>query len=152
MWYNFLKEVLHLEFNRLYFKLKYCMLYHRVTLTGSEEEGGPRKAQQPSGSSPSLNKQKYASTSAKKGQENPKEQSEGQEKGKATGKIQVEQALPTESQNPQEGEDSHEQCVQYGKNSDAVKKQGGEKLEPINSKEVDLLKLVAHSETCNEEI
>ncbi|MBW0537214.1 hypothetical protein O181_076929 [Austropuccinia psidii MF-1] len=59
---------------------------------GPEEEVGPRKGKQPSGSSPSLHKQKYASTSAKKGQENPKEQSEGQAKGKGKGKTQVEQA------------------------------------------------------------
>ncbi|MBW0570188.1 hypothetical protein O181_109903 [Austropuccinia psidii MF-1] len=61
-------------------------------VTGPGEGVGPRKGQQPSGSSPSLHKKKYASTSAKKGQENPKEKSEG----KAKGKIQVEQALPTE--------------------------------------------------------
>ncbi|MBW0592696.1 hypothetical protein O181_132411 [Austropuccinia psidii MF-1] len=69
---------------------------------GPEEEVGPRKGQQPSGSSPSLHKQKYTSTSAKQEQENPKEQSEGQAKGKGKGKIQVEQALPTELQNSQE--------------------------------------------------
>ncbi|MBW0513177.1 hypothetical protein O181_052892 [Austropuccinia psidii MF-1] len=48
-----------------------------------------------------------ASTSAKQGKENPEEQSEGQAKGKGKGKIQVEQDLPTELQNPQEGEDNH---------------------------------------------
>ncbi|MBW0533081.1 hypothetical protein O181_072796 [Austropuccinia psidii MF-1] len=53
---------------------------------------GPRKGQQHIGNSPSLHKQKYASKSAKQGQENSKEPSEGQEKGK----IQVEKALPTE--------------------------------------------------------
>ncbi|MBW0464362.1 hypothetical protein O181_004077 [Austropuccinia psidii MF-1] len=58
---------------------------------GPEEEVGPRKGQHTSGSSPSLQKQKSASTSAKQGQANPKEQLEGQAKGKA----QVEQALPT---------------------------------------------------------
>ncbi|MBW0580174.1 hypothetical protein O181_119889 [Austropuccinia psidii MF-1] len=36
---------------------------------GPEEEVGPRKGQQPSGSSPSLHKQKSASKSVKKGQE-----------------------------------------------------------------------------------
>ncbi|MBW0545658.1 hypothetical protein O181_085373 [Austropuccinia psidii MF-1] len=61
---------------------------------GPEEEVGQRKGKQPSGSSPSLHKQKSASESAKQGQANHKEQSEGQEKGK--GKIQVEQASPTE--------------------------------------------------------
>ncbi|MBW0523241.1 hypothetical protein O181_062956 [Austropuccinia psidii MF-1] len=69
-----------------------------------------------------------ASTSAKQGQANPKEQSEGQEKGKGKGKTQVEQALPTEIQNSQEREDSHGQCVQYGKNSDGIQKQGGGKI------------------------
>ncbi|MBW0515045.1 hypothetical protein O181_054760 [Austropuccinia psidii MF-1] len=41
---------------------------------GPEEEVSQRKGQQPSGSSPSLQKQKYTSTSAKKGEANPKEQ------------------------------------------------------------------------------
>ncbi|MBW0523110.1 hypothetical protein O181_062825 [Austropuccinia psidii MF-1] len=54
---------------------------------GAEEEVGPMKGQQPSGSSPSLHKQKSTTTSAKRGQANPKEQSEGQAKGKEKGKI-----------------------------------------------------------------
>ncbi|MBW0516642.1 hypothetical protein O181_056357 [Austropuccinia psidii MF-1] len=41
---------------------------------GPEEEVGPRKGQQPSGSSQSLHKKKYASTTTEKGQGNPKEQ------------------------------------------------------------------------------
>ncbi|MBW0497354.1 hypothetical protein O181_037069 [Austropuccinia psidii MF-1] len=45
---------------------------------GTEEEVGPRKGQQPSGTSPSLQKQRFASISAKKGKESPKEKSEGQ--------------------------------------------------------------------------
>ncbi|MBW0582941.1 hypothetical protein O181_122656 [Austropuccinia psidii MF-1] len=56
---------------------------------GPEEEVGPGKGQKPSESSLSLNKKKYTSKSAKKGQANPKEQSEGK------GKIQGEKALPT---------------------------------------------------------
>ncbi|MBW0524033.1 hypothetical protein O181_063748, partial [Austropuccinia psidii MF-1] len=117
-------------------------------IRGPEDEVGPRKGQQPSGSSPSLHKQKSTSKSAKKGQANPKEQSEGQE----TGKTQVEQALPTELQSSQEREDSNGQCVQYGKNSDGIQKQGGGNIEPIISKEVDILKLVTHFVACNEEI
>ncbi|MBW0584852.1 hypothetical protein O181_124567 [Austropuccinia psidii MF-1] len=113
-----------------------------------EEEVGPRKGQQPSRSSPSLHKQKPASRSAKQGQANPKEKSEGQAKGK----MQVEQALSTELQNSREQEDSHGQCVKYGKNSDGIKKEGGGKIEPIISKELDLVKLVAHFETCSKEI
>ncbi|MBW0470696.1 hypothetical protein O181_010411 [Austropuccinia psidii MF-1] len=62
---------------------------------GPEEEVGSRKGQQPSGSSPILPKQKSASTSAKQGQASPKKKSEGPEKGKRKGKIQVEQALLT---------------------------------------------------------
>ncbi|MBW0549418.1 hypothetical protein O181_089133 [Austropuccinia psidii MF-1] len=108
----------------------------------SEEEVGPRKGQQPSRSSPSLHKQKSASTSAKQGQETQKEQSEGPEKVKGKGKAQVEQALPTELQSSQEREDSHGQCLQYGKNSDGIQKQGGVKNEPILSEEIDLSKLV----------
>ncbi|MBW0550879.1 hypothetical protein O181_090594 [Austropuccinia psidii MF-1] len=86
-----------------------------------------------------------ASTSAERGQASPKEQSEGK------GKIQVEQALPREFQNSQE-EDSHGQCVQYGKNSDGMQKQGGKEIEPIISKEVDLVKPVTHLKACDKEI
>ncbi|MBW0586781.1 hypothetical protein O181_126496 [Austropuccinia psidii MF-1] len=88
----------------------------------------------------------------KKGQENPKEQSAGQEKGKGKGQVQVEQALPEERQNSQEREDSHGKCVQYGKNSDGIQKEGGGKNEPILSKEIDVVKLLNHFETCNKEI
>ncbi|MBW0589140.1 hypothetical protein O181_128855 [Austropuccinia psidii MF-1] len=63
-------------------------------IRGPEGEVGLREGKQPSGNSPSLNKQKYALTSAKQVQENPKDQPEGQAKGKA----QVEQALPAELQ------------------------------------------------------
>ncbi|MBW0520720.1 hypothetical protein O181_060435, partial [Austropuccinia psidii MF-1] len=114
---------------------------------GPEEEVGPRKGKQPCGSSPSLHKQESASTGSKQGQESPKEQSEGQAKSK----IQVEQALPTELQNPKERKNSHGQCVECGKNSDEIKKQGGGKNEPILSKEIDLVKLVTNFEACNEE-
>ncbi|MBW0568798.1 hypothetical protein O181_108513 [Austropuccinia psidii MF-1] len=54
---------------------------------GPEEEVGPRKGQQPSGSSPSLHKQNSTSTSAKEGQESPQEKSEGKAKGKGKGKY-----------------------------------------------------------------
>ncbi|MBW0568787.1 hypothetical protein O181_108502 [Austropuccinia psidii MF-1] len=111
-------------------------------IRGPEEEVGPRQEKQPSGSSPSLQKQTSTSTSAKQAQENPKDQPEGQEKGKGKGKAQVEQALPAELQDSQEREDSHGQCVQYGKNSDGIQKQGRGKIEPIFSKEVYLVKLV----------
>ncbi|MBW0510850.1 hypothetical protein O181_050565 [Austropuccinia psidii MF-1] len=84
---------------------------------GPEEEVGPRKGQKPSGSSPSPHKQKSTSKSSK----------QGKEKGKA----QVEQALPTEPQNSQEIEDSHGKCIQYGKNSDGIQKQGRGKNKPI---------------------
>ncbi|MBW0473140.1 hypothetical protein O181_012855 [Austropuccinia psidii MF-1] len=121
---------------------------------GQEGEIGPRKGQQPSGISPSLHKKKPTSTSAKKGKANPKEQSEGQGKGKRKqkGKAQVEQALPTELQNYKEREDSHGQCVQYGKSSDGIQNQGGVKNETILSKEINLVKLVNHFETCDKEI
>ncbi|MBW0591648.1 hypothetical protein O181_131363, partial [Austropuccinia psidii MF-1] len=72
----------------------------------------------------------------------PKDQSEGQAKGKGKVKAQVEQALPTELQNSKERKDSHGQCVQYGKNSDGIQKQGGGKIEPIFPKEIDLVKLL----------
>ncbi|MBW0559453.1 hypothetical protein O181_099168, partial [Austropuccinia psidii MF-1] len=106
---------------------------------GPEEEVGSRKGQQPSGSSPSLQKKESASKSSKQGQENPKEQSEGKEKGKGEG--QMEQALPTKLQDSQEREDSHGECVQYGKSSDGIQKEGRGKIEPIFSKEGDLVKL-----------
>ncbi|MBW0509473.1 hypothetical protein O181_049188 [Austropuccinia psidii MF-1] len=115
---------------------------------GPEDEVGPREVKQPSGSSPSLHKHNSASTRAKQAQASPKDQPEGQEKGKA----QVEQALPAELQDSQEREDSHGQCGQYGKNSDGIQKQGRGKIEPIFSKEVDLVKLVCQIEICNKTI
>ncbi|MBW0560569.1 hypothetical protein O181_100284 [Austropuccinia psidii MF-1] len=109
-------------------------------IRGSEEEFGPRQGQHPSGSSPIIHQQKSSSTSAKQAQANPKDQSEGQAKGKGKGKGQVEKALPSELQNSQEREDSHGQCVQYGKNSDGIQKKGRGKIEPIFPKEIDLVK------------
>ncbi|MBW0544106.1 hypothetical protein O181_083821 [Austropuccinia psidii MF-1] len=102
-------------------------------IRGPEEEVGSREGKQPSGSSPSLHKQKYASTSAKQAQENPKDKPKGIEKGIGKGKAQVEQALPAELQDSQEREDSHRKCVQYGKNSDGIQKQGRGKIEKISS-------------------
>ncbi|MBW0467361.1 hypothetical protein O181_007076 [Austropuccinia psidii MF-1] len=110
---------------------------------GPEEEVGPRKGKQPCESSLSLNKQEYASKSAKQAQESPKEQSEVKSKGKGKGKIQVEQALPIELQNSKERKDSLEQCVQYGKSSDGIQNQGGVRNEPILYKKRDPVKLVA---------
>ncbi|MBW0588299.1 hypothetical protein O181_128014 [Austropuccinia psidii MF-1] len=111
-------------------------------IKGPEEEVGPRQGKQPSGSSPSLHK---CPTS-------PKDQPEGQAKGKGKGKAQMEQALPAELQDFQEREDSHGQCVQYGKNSNIIQKQGRGKIEPIFYKGVDLANLVNQIETCNKEI
>ncbi|MBW0587552.1 hypothetical protein O181_127267 [Austropuccinia psidii MF-1] len=48
--------------------------------------------------------------------------------------------------------DSHGKCVQYGKNSDGIKKYRRGKLEPIFPKEIYLLKLVTQFESCNKEI
>ncbi|MBW0594011.1 hypothetical protein O181_133726, partial [Austropuccinia psidii MF-1] len=73
-------------------------------IRGPEEEIGPRKGKQPSGSSPSIHKQKSASTRAKQAQANPKDQPKGKDKGKWKGKAQVKQALPAESQDSQERE------------------------------------------------
>ncbi|MBW0590654.1 hypothetical protein O181_130369 [Austropuccinia psidii MF-1] len=117
-------------------------------IRGSEEEVGSRQGKQPSGSSPIIHQEKSASTSAKQAQASPKDQSEGQAKGKA----QVEQALPTELQNLKERKDSHGQCVQYGKSSYGIQKQGGGKIEPIFPKEIDLVELVTQFESCNKEI
>ncbi|MBW0538709.1 hypothetical protein O181_078424 [Austropuccinia psidii MF-1] len=89
-------------------------------IRGPEAEVGPRQGKKPSGSSPSLHKQKSASTSAKQAQATPKYQPEGQEKGKGKGKAKVEKALPAELQDSQEREESHGQCVQYGKSSDGI--------------------------------
>ncbi|MBW0523490.1 hypothetical protein O181_063205 [Austropuccinia psidii MF-1] len=99
---------------------------------------GPKEGKQPSGSSPSHHKQKYTSTSFKKAQASHKHQPQGPAKGKA----QVEQALPAELQDSHEREESHGQCVQYGQKSYGIQKQGRGKIEPIFSKEVDLVKLV----------
>ncbi|MBW0527456.1 hypothetical protein O181_067171 [Austropuccinia psidii MF-1] len=119
---------------------------------GPEEEVGPSKGQQPSGSSPSLQKQNWPQKVPKKRQASPKEQSEGQAKGKAKGKAQVKEALPTELQNSQEREDSHGQCIQYCKNSYGIQKQGGGKNEPILSNKINLVKLVNHFGACKKEI
>ncbi|MBW0574700.1 hypothetical protein O181_114415 [Austropuccinia psidii MF-1] len=121
-------------------------------IKGSEEEVDPRQGQHPSGSAPSIHQQNYASTTAKQAQENPKDQSEGQAKGRGIGKDQVEQALSSKLQNSQEREDSHGQCVQYGKSSDGIQKQGRGKFEPIFHKEIDILRLVTQFESCNKEI
>ncbi|MBW0564919.1 hypothetical protein O181_104634 [Austropuccinia psidii MF-1] len=64
-------------------------------IRGLEEEVGLREGKQPSGSSPSLHKQKSVSTSAKQAHANPKDQPEGK------GKAQLEQALPAELQDSQ---------------------------------------------------
>ncbi|MBW0462090.1 hypothetical protein O181_001805 [Austropuccinia psidii MF-1] len=63
-----------------------------------EEIVGPKVGQQPSGGSSSLQKKKSTSKSARKVQESPKEQPEGQAKVKS----QVEQNLPTELQDSKE--------------------------------------------------
>ncbi|MBW0564408.1 hypothetical protein O181_104123 [Austropuccinia psidii MF-1] len=84
---------------------------------------------------PQVSKSKTsASTSAKQAQENPKDQPEGKAKDKGKSKAQMEQVLPAELQDSQEREDSHGKCVQYGKNSDGIPKQGRGKIEPIFSK------------------
>ncbi|MBW0528293.1 hypothetical protein O181_068008 [Austropuccinia psidii MF-1] len=59
------------------------------------------------------------------GKQDPKNKRKGKTKGKGKGKVQVEQALPSELQNSKERNDSYEQCVQYRKNSDGIKEQGG---------------------------
>ncbi|MBW0539056.1 hypothetical protein O181_078771 [Austropuccinia psidii MF-1] len=123
-----------------------------LVIRGPEEEIGPRKGKQPSGSSPRLQKQKSASKSAKQAQESPKYQPEGKSKGKWKGKSQMEQLLREELQDSQEREDIHGQCVHYGKSSDGIKKQGRGKIERIFSEEVDLVNLVNQIETCNKEI
>ncbi|MBW0567654.1 hypothetical protein O181_107369 [Austropuccinia psidii MF-1] len=48
-------------------------------IRGTEEEVGPRKGRQPSGSYPSLHKQNSTSTSAKQAQASPKDQPKRQE-------------------------------------------------------------------------
>ncbi|MBW0560889.1 hypothetical protein O181_100604 [Austropuccinia psidii MF-1] len=69
-------------FQRKISKEKSLVEKPKHVVRGQEEEDVPRKRQQPSGSSSSLHTQESATKSAKKGQSSPKEQSEGQEKGK----------------------------------------------------------------------
>ncbi|MBW0555893.1 hypothetical protein O181_095608 [Austropuccinia psidii MF-1] len=64
----------------------------KLVIRGPEEEVVPREEKQPSGTSPSLDKQKSTSKSTKQAQENPKEQPEGKVKS------QVEKALSAELQ------------------------------------------------------
>ncbi|MBW0536283.1 hypothetical protein O181_075998 [Austropuccinia psidii MF-1] len=121
-------------------------------IRGSGEEVGPRKGKHLSGSSPSIHQQTSASISARRAQASPKNQQEGEAKCKGKGKAQMEQALPTELQNPKERKDSHGKCVQNGKSSDGIEKQGGGKIEPIFPKEIDAVKIVTQFESCNKEI
>ncbi|MBW0581666.1 hypothetical protein O181_121381 [Austropuccinia psidii MF-1] len=71
---------------------------------------------------------KIRSTSAKQAQENPKEQPEGQSKSKGKGKAQVEQALPTELQDSQEREDSHDNVFSMARTLMELKKKEEEIL------------------------
>ncbi|MBW0580431.1 hypothetical protein O181_120146, partial [Austropuccinia psidii MF-1] len=121
-------------------------------IRGTEEEVDPREGNSPVEAPQASTSQKYVLKSAKQAQENPKDQPEGQVKGKGKGKAQVAQALPAELQDSQEREGSHRQCVHYGKISDGIQKQGRGNIEPIFSKEVDLVELVNQIETCNKEI
>ncbi|MBW0589219.1 hypothetical protein O181_128934 [Austropuccinia psidii MF-1] len=86
-----------------------------------------------------------------KEKQTPNSNQEGKQKAKGKAKSKWNNPYPQNCRIPKR-EDSHGQCVQYGKNSDGIQKQGGGKVEPIISKEVDLLKLVTHFETCNKEI
>ncbi|MBW0462822.1 hypothetical protein O181_002537 [Austropuccinia psidii MF-1] len=67
-----------------------------------------------------------ASTSAKKEKKSPKDQPEGKSKGNLKGKVQVEQTLPSKLQNSKEMKYRHGECVQYYKEFDGIKSQGGE--------------------------
>ncbi|MBW0499541.1 hypothetical protein O181_039256 [Austropuccinia psidii MF-1] len=100
----------------------------RHVTRGPEKEVGPRKGKQPSGSSPSLHKQKSTSTSDKKAEENPKGHPEGQEKGKGKGKAQVEQSLPVELHDSQEREDSHGECFNMARTLMEFKNKEEERL------------------------
>ncbi|MBW0499063.1 hypothetical protein O181_038778 [Austropuccinia psidii MF-1] len=61
-----------------------------------------------------------------------------------------EEVGPREENSPVE--DSHGQCVQYGKNSEGIQKQGRGKIETIFSKEVDAVNIVNQNKACNKEI
>ncbi|MBW0506671.1 hypothetical protein O181_046386 [Austropuccinia psidii MF-1] len=63
-------------------------------IRGPEGEVDSRQGEKPSGSSPSLHKQKNASAIAKKAQENPKDQSEGQSKAKGKAKPKWNKPYP----------------------------------------------------------
>ncbi|MBW0512569.1 hypothetical protein O181_052284 [Austropuccinia psidii MF-1] len=67
---------------------------------GREEEVGPRKGQQPSGSSPGLQKQKTASTSAKQGQKNTKRNQKGKQKAKGKAKSKWNKPYPQNYRTP----------------------------------------------------
>ncbi|MBW0581527.1 hypothetical protein O181_121242, partial [Austropuccinia psidii MF-1] len=128
---------------------KYSYRYNEL-IYSSEELHGPRKDK---GSSEWLYTHFLQRTSpTDKSLQPPKNNQKGKKKGKGKGKAQLEQALPAELQNSQEREDSHGKCVQHGKKSDGIQKQGGGKNEPILSKETDLLKLINNLDTCNKQI
>ncbi|MBW0572241.1 hypothetical protein O181_111956 [Austropuccinia psidii MF-1] len=107
---------------------------HHELISSSEEVHGDRKTRGTSGGLDSHVFQRTSSTD-KSLVENPKHDIRG-----------------PEEEDYQEREDSNGQCVQYDKNSDGVQKQGRGKIEQIFSEEVDLIKLVNQTETCNQEI
>ncbi|MBW0577871.1 hypothetical protein O181_117586 [Austropuccinia psidii MF-1] len=89
-------------------------------IRGPEEEVDPRQGKRPSGSSPKPPQAKLCLNKCQTSSRKPQRPARRARK---------------------RGE-SHGQCVQYGKNSDGVQKQGRGKIEPIFSKEVNLIKLL----------
>ncbi|MBW0553728.1 hypothetical protein O181_093443 [Austropuccinia psidii MF-1] len=131
---------------------------HHELISSSEEVHGARKER---GTSEGLDTHllQRKSPTYKSLVEKPKHVNRGPEEevGPRQGKQPSGRSQASTSKNPpqqdsQEREDSHGQCVQYGKNSDVIQKQGRGKIEPIFSKEVDLVNLVKQIETCNKEI
>ncbi|MBW0499603.1 hypothetical protein O181_039318 [Austropuccinia psidii MF-1] len=92
-----------------------------------------------------------ASTSAKKGKENPKEQSEGKAKDKGKGKAKVEQD-PQNYRTPKKEKTARDNVFNMARTLMEFKKQVGGKNEPILCKEIHLLNLLNNFETCNKEI
>ncbi|MBW0579363.1 hypothetical protein O181_119078 [Austropuccinia psidii MF-1] len=120
-------------------------------IKGPEEEVGPRQGKQSSGSSPRQVKQPSGSSpSLNKCQKSPRKP---QRPTRRTSKRQSPSGTSlTHRITGFPRGDSHGQCVHYGKNSDGIQKQGRGKIEPIFSKEVDVVKLLNQIESCNKEI
>ncbi|MBW0509422.1 hypothetical protein O181_049137 [Austropuccinia psidii MF-1] len=130
-------------------------------LSSSENVHGPRKGRRTSegldthvleGKSPTDKSLVEKPKHFVRGPEEEVSPRKGQQPSGSSTSLHKEKSASKKLKNSQEREDRNGKCVQYGKNSDGIEKQGGGKIAPIFSKELDLVKLATQFETCNKEI